>query len=336
MLAARAALGRAVSVRRRAASSDAISFVSCVSLALMRSRRASVAFTSRFVLREARRALALERAQPFLLAPLVAAILLERVLQREKSVALLLDLVAQLLDAADQRAVAQREQVEILVARDQLAERSRGQHRLRREQRAALVDVDQPASQRILLLPSSFSVAETFADAPFTSVEIDASWRSSVWTMRDVASARRSRFVTSSLRSWTVVCNSAARRSSSSRSRRMRSSVSRCARIRRPVRCGSGKRARNGDGAKRAPGGAAEHAAAPHPPSRVRPSRSYAAEDAVPPTPRCPSAHQRAEHDADERHAPIEERRLEMQILLERRASRATSARARAFRRGRP
>ena len=81
-------------------------------------------------LREARRALALERAQPFLLAPLVAAILLERVLQRDESVAILLDLVAQLLDASDERAVAQREQVQILVACDELAERLGREHRL--------------------------------------------------------------------------------------------------------------------------------------------------------------------------------------------------------------
>src|SRR5207244_156046 len=59
-------------------------------------------------LREARRALAFECAQPFLFTLLVRSIFLERVLEREKPVAIFPNLVAQLLDSADERSVAKR------------------------------------------------------------------------------------------------------------------------------------------------------------------------------------------------------------------------------------
>ena len=55
--------------------------------------------------------------------------------------------VAQLLHALDEGAIAERQQVQILVTRHQLAERLRRKQRLEGVQRSALVDVDQPPSQ---------------------------------------------------------------------------------------------------------------------------------------------------------------------------------------------
>src|SRR5205823_527920 len=98
--------------------------------------------------RQARLALALEGAEARLLALLVGSTVLERRLQSDEVVMLALYLIAELFHAAHQRAVPNGEQMQILVSRHQLAERPRGQHRLRGEERPALVDVGEPLVQR--------------------------------------------------------------------------------------------------------------------------------------------------------------------------------------------
>ena len=67
-------------------------------------------------------------------------------------VALERHLIPQLLDAPHERAIAQRQQVQVLVARHELAERRRREQRLRGVHRTALVDVHEPAPQDVLLL----------------------------------------------------------------------------------------------------------------------------------------------------------------------------------------
>jgi hypothetical protein len=83
----------------------------------------------------------LEILQPDLLARLFFTAALELVLQPDEKLALPVDLLQQVLDPLHHTLVIERELVKVLVPRHQLAERTRREKRLGREERAALVDV---------------------------------------------------------------------------------------------------------------------------------------------------------------------------------------------------
>jgi len=88
--------------------------------------------------------LLLERAKPPLLQLLLLAIVANPPLQHHKPVALQCHLIPELLDAAHERSISQRQQVQVLVAGHELTERGRREQRLRRIQRPTLVDVHEP------------------------------------------------------------------------------------------------------------------------------------------------------------------------------------------------
>ena len=67
-------------------------------------------------------AFALEVAEVILLHPLVIPVLLERLLQMDETVTLARQLIAELLDARDERTVVQCEEMQILVTGNELAE----------------------------------------------------------------------------------------------------------------------------------------------------------------------------------------------------------------------
>src|ERR1035437_2554040 len=101
----------------------------------------------RLRLREASRALLVERAQPFLFVCFLLPRTLDVAAQRPQRLALVADLLAERLHAVHQRAVALRGEVQVLVARHQLAERLRREHGFDRIQRSAFVDLAHAVAQ---------------------------------------------------------------------------------------------------------------------------------------------------------------------------------------------
>ena len=151
VLGARGALGDVRSARSRADSRFEITL-------LRRDSSREIALQARIGvlraalrLREAARLLEAQRLEPILLLGLLVEIELDALLKAHEVRALMIDLVAQIFHAVHERLVAHGEEVEILVAREQLAEAPRREQHLEGEERAALVDVDQPPPQRGLL-----------------------------------------------------------------------------------------------------------------------------------------------------------------------------------------
>ena len=85
--------------------------------------------------------LLLECREPRFFFGFLRPVLAHAALERHEIGALAANLCAQIVDALDQRAVVQRDLVQILVARDELAERIGGEQRLKIVERAALVDL---------------------------------------------------------------------------------------------------------------------------------------------------------------------------------------------------
>ena len=119
-------------------------FVELASVRRSLSRLCSARRAGELRLRELRFALALELAEVLLLHALLVAILLERFLQMDQPIAVVRHLIAQLLHAARPAPGRGVPSVQILVSREQLTERLRGQQSLGREERSAFVDVDEP------------------------------------------------------------------------------------------------------------------------------------------------------------------------------------------------
>src|SRR6185503_2976305 len=89
----------------------------------------------------------LECGKTFGLARFLDAILLDATLQRNELSSLPDDLCAKLVDTPDNCAITLRKDVQVLVPRDEVAERFRGKKNLECKKRTTLVDHNEPSSK---------------------------------------------------------------------------------------------------------------------------------------------------------------------------------------------